>query len=393
MKAIIFVLILCTYSLGTFAEIRPFQLTGNIKGTLGFKYAYLFDNENKLIKKVDIQNQRFVVEGTFDTEQRFGEIPIINLLLSDRDVSEDVILSDRPLSRRRYYHCTIICESKIDITYDSGNKDFSINGNEKNLLQNQFHKLDILFLTKRDSSNNSIDKMSITQNVKAELKNAEARKIYNKILAQMALLISKNPDSEVSFFNFGPILFDQQFTAAKTKELFESFSENIKRTDQWVRMKKDVDDKLAAEALLAAPAYTIGMSFPLFILQDHKEEQFNSSSISGKLTLVDFWATWCVPCRNETPNLIKAYKAYHSKGFDVITISIDDVKDKSKWIDVLKLDGMMNFINLFNGGDVSGLASKLKVITIPTNYLIDSKGKIIAMNLRGEALMKFLSSQ
>ena len=100
-----------------------------------------------------------------------------------------------------------------------------------------------------------------------------------------------------------------------------------------------------------------------------------------------------MPCRKETPNLIKAYEVFRKKGFNVITISIDDLKDKVKWAEVLNEDKMNDFINLFNGGDLSGLASTLQVVAIPTNYLVDETGKILAMNLRGEDLVKFLSTK
>ena len=209
----------------------------------------------------------------------------------------------------------------------------------------------------------------------------------------MKSLILKYPDSEVSLFNFGPILFDQQFSAEKTAELFERYSVNIKKSDYWIYIQKDVKDKLLTAEKLAKPKYSVGMIFPRFSLKDSRDNIFSSQTISNKFTLIDFWATWCVPCRKETPNLIKAYEVFRKKGFNVITISIDDLKDKVKWAEVLNEDKMNDFINLFNGGDLSGLASTLQVVAIPTNYLVDETGKILAMNLRGEDLVKFLSTK
>ncbi len=390
MKKILFLIILLTYSINTFAEVKLFKLNVTIDEQMSFKYAYLFDNNFNLIKKINIESKKFEIEGTFNTQQRFGQIPLIELLFSDKDGSIDAILSDRPLSRRRFYHCTIICEAEMEVTYNSASKLFSIQGNEQNLLQNKFHQLDVKFITQRDSSNSIIDKLSISENEKFILKETKARSIFNNILGEMVTLIRNNLDSEISLFNFGPILFDQEFTASKTEELFEDFSDRVKSLESWIHVTKDVNDKLSKEGMISSTEYTVGMNFPKFILPNSQGIKFNSSNISGKFTLIDFWATWCIPCRKETPNIVQAQEVFKDRGFKVITISIDAGKDKNKWLDVLKQDGMIDFVNLFNGGDISGLAAKLKVIAIPANYLVDESGKIVAVNLRGEELQNKL---
>jgi len=128
------------------------------------------------------------------------------------------------------------------------------------------------------------------------------------------------------------------------------------------------------------------MKLPVFELLNVHDEKIASTKVLGKYTLVDFWATWCVPCRKETPNLIDAYNKYHSVGFNIITVSLDSKSDRKKWEEVLAKDNMTKFTNLFNGGDESGLARQLKITTIPANYLVDDKGVIVATNLRGDGL-------
>lgn len=121
------------------------------------------------------------------------------------------------------------------------------------------------------------------------------------------------------------------------------------------------------------------------------------SSLRGKIVLIDFWASWCLPCRNENPNLVKFYKQYkdaafnNGSGFTIYSISID--KDKARWLTAIKDDNLIwkNHVSDLKGGD-SEPAAKYNINAIPSNFLIDGNGVIIAVNLRGEALDSKLKS-
>jgi thiol-disulfide isomerase/thioredoxin len=101
----------------------------------------------------------------------------------------------------------------------------------------------------------------------------------------------------------------------------------------------------------------------------------------GRVTLIDFWASWCQPCRQENPNVVALYKAFHSKGLNIISVSLDEdavswkeaiVKDKLTWTQVSNLKEMKDPIALQYG-----------ITQIPTTFLLDAKGKIVAIDLRG----------
>jgi thiol-disulfide isomerase/thioredoxin len=109
------------------------------------------------------------------------------------------------------------------------------------------------------------------------------------------------------------------------------------------------------------------------------------SSLRGNVVLVDFWASWCGPCRMENPNVVKTYKEYKDKGFTVYSVSLDT--DKNKWVQAIEADNLIwpNHVSDLKGWQ-SEAAAKYKVNSIPATFLLDQKGNIIDQNLRGGQL-------
>jgi len=134
---------------------------------------------------------------------------------------------------------------------------------------------------------------------------------------------------------------------------------------------------------------SIGKPAPEFSQPDTTGKIINLKDLKGKYVLVDFWASWCGPCRRENPNVLAAYDKYHSKGFEIISVSLDN--NKNSWIKAIKAD----HLSWTHVSDLTGwknvAASKYGVKLIPQNFLLDKDGKIIARNLRGADLDKKLS--
>lgn len=121
-----------------------------------------------------------------------------------------------------------------------------------------------------------------------------------------------------------------------------------------------------------------------FTALDTAGQKHDRAAYRGKIVLLDFWATWCPPCRGEVPYVVKAYKEFHSKGFEVLGVSLDRSEAAIK---PFTSKAGMAWPEVFDPSQKSSLAQKFQVKGIPTNYLIDgTTGKIIAKDLRGDAL-------
>ncbi|MNX82726.1 Thiol-disulfide oxidoreductase ResA [compost metagenome] len=131
---------------------------------------------------------------------------------------------------------------------------------------------------------------------------------------------------------------------------------------------------------------------PEFAQMNTENKAVKLSDYRGKYVLVDFWASWCGPCRAENPKVLKAYNAFKDKNFTVLGVSVDQERDREKWLKAIKDDGMpwMQLVDP-NHDDPKGAGNLYAIKAIPSNFLIDPQGKIIAKNLRGDALEKKLA--
>ncbi len=128
----------------------------------------------------------------------------------------------------------------------------------------------------------------------------------------------------------------------------------------------------------------IGGAVPEIELPNTIDSIVKISSFSGKVVLIDFWASWCAPCRAANPYIQQLYKKYKAKGFEVFAVSLDVKKDA--WLKAIKKDKLTYTQVIDNAGWNSKVAEGYFVDQLPTNFLLDKTGKIVAINLEGKEL-------
>ena len=141
---------------------------------------------------------------------------------------------------------------------------------------------------------------------------------------------------------------------------------------------RHLDDKVRT-------AIIVGMEAPDIVMAGRDGLTRRLSDLRGKVVLIDFWASWCRPCRMENPNVVRIYKQYHDQGFDIFSVSLDNSREK--WLEAIEADGLIweNHVSDLHGWSSSG--GKLYGInSIPATVLIDREGNVVARNLRGQEL-------
>ena len=203
----------------------------------------------------------------------------------------------------------------------------------------------------------------------------EYQKFQNEMNDYSKKFIKENPDAYLSVLLLENFLMRQYLTPEEIKSYFESLNKEVKETKSGKKIKTALD---------SMSAIVIGKPAPNFSAPSPEGKTISLKESLGKVTIIDFWASWCGPCRAENPNVVALYNEFHPQGLNIIGVSLD--KDATKWKDAIAKDGLVwsHVSNLKFWEDP--IAKQYNVQSIPATFILDEKGNIVAKDLRGEEL-------
>lgn len=340
-----------------------YQLDGKIVGIPDGKYIYLerFDDSIGPIKvdSVIIKNEKFTFKG------KFFEPEMHSLRVEDNPNSSYVIIENGKINIEIIKDSTF--QNKLSGTY---NNDEFFKFNKKGI-ENDKKKKDFAIKYQQKfieaQNNNDLETMNKIQN--------EYNELENQIQKETEEYITSHPKALIS----GLLI----------KSLFNGTDPNI---EQITRLYNGLDNsiknskvgKYIAKRLNESSKVEVNKQAPNFSAPNPEGKMVSLKESLGKVTIIDFWASWCKPCRMENPEMVKLYNEFHSKGLNILGVSLD--KDADKWKEAISSDNLTwNQVSNLKQWE-EPIAKLYSVDAIPSTFLLDSNGIIIAKNLRGEEL-------
>ncbi|HPF12200.1 MAG TPA: TlpA disulfide reductase family protein [Flavobacteriaceae bacterium] len=339
-----------------------YTLSGNAlgyaDGTKVFLYGLDQSNQTVVLDTLEIQNEQFQSEypNTTETSVRILKVDGSNANVLFFVENEDVLAK---------------------IYADSVSASHAIGGKE-NELYNEFiaannafgkRKAGIREAFQNAQSNQDNDLMERTR--QENLKLSREEKNYQRNFA------TQNSNSFFGLMLISELVSKNEITPMEASELLAKLSPKLASHPLAKELSIAVENAKSAE---------IGGIAPDFQAPTPTGELLSLKDAMGKYTIIDFWASWCRPCRLENPNVVHVYEKYHEKGLNIISVSLDREGQKELWVQAIKDDNLSwyHVSNLQFWQDP--IARQYNIRSIPATFLLDADGKIIDKNLRGEAL-------
>lgn len=195
-------------------------------------------------------------------------------------------------------------------------------------------------------------------------------------------LIKENPNSIVSILILSDMMKMKMVPTNEMQDLYTSLSTEIQNT---------IPGESVKEFLEKAGKTAIGSKAPNFSAPTPEGDMLSLKDAMGKITIIDFWASWCKPCRIENPNVVRLYNKYHDRGLNIIGVSLDKPNQKDKWLKAIE-DDKLTWQHVSNLQFWRGpIVQQYNVSSIPATFILDENGVIIAKDLRGNGLEEKLA--
>ncbi|MDR0865938.1 MAG: AhpC/TSA family protein [Candidatus Symbiothrix sp.] len=366
---------LCLLALNACAQKEnTYSLTGKIGNYNDPAEIYLqyVENNDVVSRSGKLKDGKFSFEGTIlsPTGGRLVILPKGGKINNNRPYEESLSF--------------ILSDEKIEVNSPDLLQNATISGSKLNAEHRQLTdsiaamntKVDLLVQEYRKAPFELANSKEYALGVERRYQTLQA-----EIINTYMTFIKEHPDSYASVLAIKEL--EQQTNNINLADsLLKGLSPEIQNTDEGLILTKRIGtSKLTA----------IGSVAPDFTLNNAKGEPVSLSDFRGKYLLIDFWASWCGPCRRENPNLVNIYNWYKNRNFEILGVSIDQPTDKYGWTTAIEKDHLTWPQLLDVTGQKESVALQYNISTIPQNLLLDPNGVIVAKNLRGDALPAKLS--
>ena len=361
MRKVFAILVLALAIVSCQSGKNEYSINGTIAGIeTGKVYLQkLVDGKPQSVDTADVVDGKFTFKGKM-------EMPDIRILrLNEQDYFAQLFLDNAKV--------------KIQANKDSLRNTKITGSPSQDIFQkyiDEMEKLnkDVMALQQKYQSSMSSGNSNEAEKAKIEYQAMmDNNKVYTKNF------VKENSTSVVSAY-IALVQLANQIEAAELDSIASKFPAEISTSEYVVKIKE-----IVAEQKKTA----VGVEAPDFTMNDQNGNPVQLSSLRGQVVMIDFWASWCAPCRQENPNVVKLYEQYHSKGFEIIGVSLDRGKDE--WLQAIK-DDNLKWVHV---SDLqywqNTVARQYGVNSIPQTYLLDKDGKIIAKGLRSEQLASKLA--
>lgn len=364
MKKLLFIIVIAT-ALVSFKIIidTDYTLTGTVKGLANGKMVLLEKQDEVLgivaVDSVKIENEKFSFKGkTLEPSIHFIQVQDIQGKLA-------FILENGKINLTIYKDS--VAKSKIGGT--KNNEDLQNFNSTAMKVQKKMQDFQAENMQKMQDAQANNDET--TMNALMD----EFGKIQEEIITLTTNFPEKNPKSFLSVLFLDNMFNQPDVDIEKIKTVYSKLDASLKTTKPGKSIKNKIDN---------FKSVAIGSIAPEFSAPNPDGKIISLKESLGKVTIIDFWASWCGPCRKENPSVVALYNEFHPKGLNIIGVSLD--KDAGKWKEAISKDNLTwnHISNLKFWSDP--IAELYSVKSIPATFILDANGKIIARDLRGAEL-------